>query len=328
MSDKKKNRVWITWADHRRTQELAKALGAELIIIEIEGPLVFRHIKSTFKTIGHFFKNKNSLIFVQNPSRILAALAAFFKLFLGYSLVVDRHTNFRLGKGFSWDPRIWFVIACSNFSLRFADITVVTNDYLKKLVERKGGVGFVLPDRIPNLIPVGNNSSAQQKTAVFICTYAEDEPFFETIQAAKFLSSSVNVVVTGNYKKQNVVNPDNVPSNVTLTGFLSEIDYEALLNKADVILDFTTMDWCLVCGGYEAMALEKPFITSDTAALRNFYGSSVVYTKHDPVEIANAINFVLDNQEKFQTAAAELKKSKDAEWKRIFDNLESKLVDL
>ena len=100
---------------------------------------------------------------------------------------------------------------------------------------------------------------------VFVCTYQADEPFREVIEAGRLLPESVQTYVTGNHTQ--VPHLPEIPSNVHLTGFLPDHDYEeALLNRADVVVDLTSMEDCLVCGGYEAVAIGKPLVTSDTAA--------------------------------------------------------------
>lgn len=282
---------WITWENHRRSIELSKELGADYHFIMSNETFVLRHLLKAFKTVSVIYKYRKGLVVVQNPSRVLAAIAALMKLVFRFPLVVDRHTNFRLGKGFSVNPGIWFVILCSEFSLKMADLTVVTNGFLKSLVERKGGRALVLHDKIPDIkdrqekpdLPDGTN-------VLFVCTYAPDEPFNEVISAAKQLPQDCHIHITGNYSKVGL-EPESSdwPKNVHLLGFVSSDEYDNYLFSCDVILVLTTSEWVILCGGYEAVAVEKPLITSNTRALQDFFKGNAYHTAPNGQAISEAI---------------------------------------
>lgn len=282
---------WITWEDHRRSIELAKELGADYYFVKSNETFIWRHILKALKTIKIIYNYRKDFVVVQNPSRILAALAALLKLIFRFPLVVDRHTNFRLGKGISLNPATWFVIFCSEFSLRVADLTVVTNNFLKDLVERKGGRALVLHDKIPDMkppqkmidLPTGMN-------ILFVCTYAPDEPYEEVISAAKHLPHDCHIHITGDYRKVGL-DPESsdLPKNVHLLGFISSEDYDAYLFFCDVILVLTTSEWVILCGGYEAVAFRKPLITSNTKALQEFYKGYACHTAPTAQAICESI---------------------------------------
>lgn len=290
-----KNRVcWITWEDHRRSIELAKELSADYIFIKSIELFVVRHIVKAIKTVFVIYNYRNGIVVVQNPSRVLAALASFMKIWFSFPLIVDRHTNFRVGKGISFNPAIWFAVLCSEFSLRMADLTVVTNDFLKDLVESKGGRALVLHDKIPNIVcPKKKLDLPSGINILFVCTYANDEPFNEVISAAKRLSHDCHIHITGNYRKAGL-DPEHsdLPKNVHLLGFVSSEDYSNYLISCDVVLVLTTSEWVILCGGYEAVAVEKPLITSDTKALKEFFKGMVFHAAPTSQSICDAINTV------------------------------------
>ncbi len=309
------NRIcWITWENHRRSIELSSEIGADYNFIKSSEIFILRHFLKAIKTIRIIYRYRNDIVIVQNPSRILAALAAFMKIFLPFTLIVDRHTNFRLGKGLSFNPAIWFVVLCSEFSLKVADLTIVTNEYLKKLVERKGGRAIVLHDKIPNFddqsvpvkLPVGIN-------VLFVCTYAADEPFREVFKAVKLLPEGYNILVTGNYCRAGIDNRE-VADNLKLLGFVSTEAYEAYIKNCDIVMVLTTSDWCIVCGGYEAMAAGRPLITSNTKALQEFYGNSACYVAPDSQSIAAGIVRVSTDMETYSNEIAKERNAKEVEW--------------
>src|SRR5690606_9305989 len=236
--------------------ELAKELGADYHFVKSNETFILRHLLKALKTVSLIHRYRKGLVVVQNPSRVLAALAALMKVIFRFPLVVDRHTNFRLGKGFSMNPAIWFVILCSEFSLRVADLTVVTNDFLKGLVERKGGRAIVLHDKIPDMKrPVDKLNLPPGSNVLFVCTYAPDEPYEEVISAARLLPGDCHIHITGNYRKVGLdPKSKEFPSNVHLLGFVSSEDYSAYMFSCDVVMVLTTSEWVIVCGGYEAAA--------------------------------------------------------------------------
>lgn len=283
---------WITWENHRRSIELARELGADYHFVKSNETFVIRHLIKGFKTISLIYRYRKGVVVVQNPSRVLAALAALMKLIFRFPLIVDRHTNFRLGKAISMNPATWFIILCSEFSLRVADLTIVTNSFLKDLVERKGGSALVLHDKIPDMKPPQKKIDLLTGTNVlFVCTYAPDEPYEEVISAARYLPDDVHIHITGNYCKAGLdPNSPDLPANVHLLGFVSSEDYDAYVFSCDVIMVLTTSEWVIVCGGYEAAAAQKPLITSATDALLEFYRGNAYHTEATAEAIGEAIS--------------------------------------
>jgi glycosyltransferase involved in cell wall biosynthesis len=72
-------------------------------------------------------------------------------------------------------------------------------------------------------------------------------------------------------------------------GFVPDQQFYELLFQSDVVLDLTEHENCLVCGAYEAMAAERPLVTSDRACLREYFYQGAIFTQHDCGSIAEAI---------------------------------------
>jgi spore maturation protein CgeB len=81
-----------------------------------------------------------------------------------------------------------------------------------------------------------------------------------------------------------------------------------------VIVDLTAIEDCLVCGAYEAVALGRPLVTSDTAALRAYFRQGTVYSRHDSVSLAAAITYALAHRERLAAEMRELKPDLIASW--------------
>ena len=318
-----RNTIWISWETHRRTNELAKAFGANLYIYNCNPStnILIRYLRSSYFTVKTIYNIKPKILFVQNPSLVLASLACFLKNIFKYKLVVDRHTNFWLGAGNSIDPIFLIFKFFSNYSLKNAEFTIVTNEYLKDIVNKSNGRGFVLTDRLPDIVSKNRKKLSGRLNIVFISTFSKDEPFREVFNAAKLIDEDIFIYVTGNYKKIFHEIPRDMPPNLILTGFLEEQDFIDLLFSADGIMDFTTADWTLVCGGYEAISAGKPFITSEKEVLRTYFTKGAIFTENNASGISNAIMYLDKNRDVYQAEIDQIRNEKSVEWKMQFNDL-------
>ena len=80
-----------------------------------------------------------------------------------------------------------------------------------------------------------------------------------------------NLYVTGKSKGREQQYGKPLPANIKLTGYLPEPEYLSLLNACDLVLDLTTRDHCLVCGAYEAVSFNKPFVLSNNQATQGLF---------------------------------------------------------
>jgi hypothetical protein len=318
--------AWIAWEVHRRSTELAKAFDADLFIYDSNSSFgsFLRYVFSSFHTIRYLSRTRPDILIVQNPSLVLTSLACLLKTLFRYRLVVDRHTNFWLEAENSLRPKALVFTLFSKYSLRHADLTIVTNPYLKELVDKKGGRGFVLTDKLPALERKHRKSLNGRWNIVFISTFSDDEPYLEVIKAAKLIRPDIYIYVTGNYRKVTGRLPADLPPNLVLTGFLDEQDFVDLLFSADAIMDFTTAEWTLVCGGYEAISVEKPFITSDKIVLRGYFNKGAVFAGNDHLSISEAIGNLIQRKDEYDREIRALKMEKNEEWNQQF----SKLLEL
>lgn len=69
---------------------------------------------------------------------------------------------------------------------------------------------------------------------------------------------------------------------VRFLGYVPEPKSCGRLAEAQVAVDLTKEENCLVCGAYEAMVLEKPRAVSTTLALRNCFSAGTDFVDHKP----------------------------------------------
>jgi glycosyltransferase involved in cell wall biosynthesis len=291
-------------------------LGIPLYELTSNKPRLIKYPLLISKTLAIIFRNKLKVLFVQNPSIVLSFFSIFVKKLFGFVVVVDAHNaGIYPLEGKSRSLNFIAKLICRN-----ADLVIVTNQHLARVVEKWGGVPFIMPDPLPDfsshtIVPV----STERSYLLFICTWASDEPYMEVIQAAKELDFDIDIYITGNFhKKLTRSEIEDIPPTIKLLGFVDENDYLSYFKGATAVIDLTTRDNCLVCGGYEAVALEKPGILSESSVNKEIFSEGFVFTRNDARSINKAIAEVL-NQE-IQLLAA-VKKSKECH-KRM-NNLQS-----
>ena len=262
------------------------------------------------------------VLFVQSPSVVLALIAGILKPVLRYKLVVDAHNEAVVPFNFSFAGYKWIL----KRAIRMADLTIVTNKHLVERVRENGGIPFCLPDAIPTFA----NMAERQKEGnevLFICTFSPDEPFANVIESARHLPAETSLLVTGNHHKTDSQIVENAPSNVRFLGFVPEDEYIQCLQSADVVVDLTHMDHCLVCGAYEAVAACTPLVTSDTATLRQHFSKGTVYSTHDSKSIAKNITFAVEHNSDLKEEMISLKHELRRKWDVQKETLESLLFE-
>ena len=295
--------VWISWEKHRRTRELSNVLGIELHELIFDCNFLFRYSVLSLRTCWLIFKKKPSIVFVQCPSIVLTLLAIILKRFFCYILVIDAHNAavYPNTRNKSW-------ISLYKFMHRMADLTIVTNNALEKIIKSYYGIPFVLPDVIPHFSNYKKVELDEGFHLLFICSFSDDEPYLEVVEAARLLLEvNVTLHITGKYEKASRFFLENLPSNINLLGYLSEMDYMNLLYSVDGVIDLTLRNDCLVCGAYEAVALGKPLIISDTTTLRYLFSKGALYTSPNNSDIANSIKKLINEKEFLSGEVKQLK---------------------
>jgi glycosyltransferase involved in cell wall biosynthesis len=313
------NKIWITWEDQRRNREISSALNVTLYEFpEIDriANLIRKYMLGIWQTLKVLWREKPAVVFAQNPSIVLSFLVVLLRCLFRYQVIIDAH-NVGL---FPAEGKSKFLNWISRYIQRKAHMTIVTNKALKTQVETNKGRAFVLPDKIPDFPSVPAQKLNGKENILFICTYASDEPYQEVFRAAGQLKEEVTVYVSGNYRKANIKSSD-LPPNIVLTGYLSEKEYISMLSAVDATIDLTTRENCLVCGAYESIAMEKPMILSNTAALKKFFQPGAVFEDNNSHSLYHAILQVLKNKENLTQKIREMKYQKIAEWEALKKNL-------
>lgn len=316
-------KIWITWEHHRRTTELVAALkDVTLYELQLEAIRPVRYAWLMLRTLQLLIREAPDLVFVQNPSIVLALFMTTVGKCLTGRVVIDSHNE-----GIRpFHERYHRLLPLYAFIQRRADMTIVTNHNLAKAVRANGGNPVVLPDRIPNLILPHHVKLEGSVNIVFICTFEKDEPYRDVIDAARYIDPIFHLYITGRYQKAPAQVIDQAADNVTFTGFLSEQDYADLLYSSNAVMDLTLMEDCLVCGAYEAVGLERPMILSDTNALKRYFHAGAIYTANDARSIARAITRLPKEEKRLQAEVVRLKAELKKDWETKLRKLRT-LID-
>jgi len=188
--------------------------------------------------------------------------------FFTFKLILDCH-NAAL---FPLEGKSKWLNNRAHFLIKKADLSIVTNNELAEVVKSIGGVPIILNDPIPNF-DYKKHPSNNTPQVTLISTWADDEPVAEFISVASSFQY-VNFVITGKPRAELV---KEAPKNIKLPGFVSRSDYINLIANSELIVDLTYRDNCLVCGAYEAIAVEVPLLLSNTNSLKTTFDHGAVF---------------------------------------------------
>jgi glycosyltransferase involved in cell wall biosynthesis len=206
--------------------------------------------------------------------------------------------------------------ALAAWAVRNADFTIVTNRFLAEKVLQQGGRPLVLPDPVPDVAPSGAQtlSPDEPMRLLVIATYAKDEPIAQILEAARAVQGQIEFQFTGNFRKLPEQVIASVPPNVKFLGFLAEADYWQHMRDAHAVVDFTLMEDCLVCGAYEAVAVGRPMLLSDTRALKEYFRKGALYSSAEPGAIAAAVHRLRTEYDSLNEQIAALRTILQTEW--------------
>ncbi|KZZ58218.1 hypothetical protein A3762_08305 [Oleiphilus sp. HI0125] len=322
--------VWITWEHQVRNRSLSKLLGVPLheIVINGRNPIA-RYWLSAVKTLAIIRSEKPKAVFHQNPSIFLGAFLILLRVFYRFKLITDTHNAGILPA----EGRYALLNAIGKFVTKRTDVAIVHNQLIANNVKEWGVKPFILPDPLPDMslqsATEGEHLKVKDNEVVFVCRWSADEPYEAVFEAAQLLveqNSDVHITITGRPPEH--IKHKQLPSNITLSGFLSDDEYRRTLKQTAVLLVLTNRTNSLNCGAYEALALGKPCILFDTELLRKFFGESFVFSKLNGNCLARVILGSLDELSKRRVLMVSAREQYELEYGARVINLESKIKSL
>lgn len=316
------NSVFLAWKPYcTRSQNIAGHLGVQNVYIypfSSDGNIfltVLRYLVSSFGTLFFLIKNAPSIIFTLNQPPPLIVLAALYSGVFGKKYVLDSHSAPFNDRKWAWFRPVYKMVA------RNAFFNINTNQNHKQLVQSWGGKSYIIGDVPIDFKERYRREDIRERSVAVVCSFMFDEPL-EEIWAAARITPDVDFHVTGNFKKAPKTLLENVPENIILEGFMPRKDYLGLVSSVKAVVALTTRDFTMQMGGYEALSLEQPIVTSDWPILRESFGEGAVYVDNTPESIHQGVIDVIDKHEAYLRAVAEQRKTR----RRYFNRVQQEIL--
>ena len=307
--------TYVSWAPHcSRSDHTARELGGTSHMIywgrlgSRPSTVWLKYLGQTLETWLVLARERPDAVFVMSPPPV-AVLAVYLACLITRSpFVVDAHS------GAFQHPR-WKLFQPLQFWLcRRAITTIVTSEHLAALVRSHGGHATVVPDVPVSYGPEPHAAHGDGEfTAVCATSFDRDEPIAALFEAARRLPG-LRFFMTGNPAGPYGLHGLRPPPNVTVTGFLEESRYGALLQSAGVVLALTTDDHTMQRGAWEAIYQGTPVIVSDFAILREAFDEGAIHVDNSPEAIAEAILRMKGCRREYRSAARRLRARKQERW--------------
>ena len=238
-------------------------------------------------------------ILVIAPPIVAPLLVWPFAAALGAPFAIDVHSGAVLDRRWAWSRPLL------RWLCRRAACAIVTLESLAIPLRKAGATVVVLPDPVPDLsLPerrrLDRRAPDAPPRAVAICGWGDDEPLEALVAAAA--GRSWLLIITGRPRRAITAAP-----NVTFSGFLADEAFVSTLASADALVALTTREDTLLSGAWEALAVGRPLVLSDTDALRSTFGDGPVYVAGaDGQAIADGIQRAIQGGEDAGSRVTEL----------------------
>ncbi len=276
--------------------------------------ILFKYAGQWIKTARILRRERSDTVFVMTPPLVAAMPAFWYAWRYRKQVVLDAHTAAFLHP--RWRRLQWL----QRLMCRKAVTTLVHNDRIAQIVRDGGGPTTMVTD-VPVIF---RNAEPFVRPAGFaaavICSFNYDEPLPAILDAAR-LTPDVRYYVTGNPRHLPSHLARDLPSNVTLTGFLSTSAYGGLISGADVVLTLTTRDNTMLRGAYEAIYQGTPVIVSHWQLLREAFPEGAIHVDNTSVQIAGAVRHMQAHRAEYADGAARLRHKKLRRWESVREEI-------
>jgi glycosyltransferase involved in cell wall biosynthesis len=289
-----------------------------------------------------FFTRGFDVIHACNPPDLFFLIGAFFKLF-GRKFVFDHHDASPELYEAKFGRRDFFhrvMLELEDWTFRFADVSIATNESYRKIAIARGGMQ---PQRVfvvrsgPSLermkiVPARQSLKKGRKHLVgYVGVMGRQEGLDLLLQSVRFIvkdlkRTDIHFGLVGGgtslEELKTLARELGVEQYVTFTGRVPDAELLAMLNTADVCVnpdvanrmnDISTMNKIM-----EYMALGKPIVQFDLFEGRfSAQGASLYANRNDPIDFARKIISLVDDEakRKFMGAFGRRRVENELEWR-------------
>ncbi len=288
--------VWLSWHNHPRSRSIANLLGLRLIHFSRIESGALRHVLGFIWTLFVLGFVRPQTIFLQNSFLLLLGCVFFKKMCIGIgrkTVIINDCHNKSLKRQVN-GPGSSLFRKVKQWCFNQVDCVIVSNRLMLPHAQALTSCVAILRDPLsPETVldEFGDGEKSPTGHILFVCSFENDEPV-EAIQLSIAELSElwrIPCIVTGRFAAQKLGTELSASPFVQCPGFLPYKQYLCLLKRAAVVVVLTTDDDCLVCGGYEALAAERPLVLSDTKVLQQVFGKSAIYTSNQGTAVTCAV---------------------------------------
>jgi len=287
----------VSWVPHHgRSADLAAQVGAVPLFVAAakDRHVLLRYTAAGVHTTTALFRRRPRAVLVMLPPIPLLVVARAWTWLTGAVLVADLHSGVFNDTHWSWARRPTLLL------LRGATALVTVREYAESCGRSKVD-SLVLHDSLQAAHPRVPADGTDASVLVPL-SFAPDEPVEAILTAAEALPA-VTWILTG---RAPLALAAAAPPNVRLVGYVSNAEYQELLRRSSLVVALTTREHTMQRAAYEAALLAKPLVTSDTEALRDFFGAAALYARPDGVSIAGQVRAALEQGHELQERMTEL----------------------
>jgi glycosyltransferase involved in cell wall biosynthesis len=278
--------------------------------------VLLKYIGQTLSTWRVLLRERPGAVFVMSPPPAAVVAVYVYCCLARTPFVIDAHS------GAFQNPR-WRHFQRLHFWLcRRAASTIVSNSSLADLVAANGGRATVVPD-VPVRFEAGDQSLPRRQEVFFVVcvtSFDRDEPIGAMVEAARRLPQ-FPFLMTGNPSRGRRVLPQDLPPNLTLTGFIDVSRYGVLLQTAGAVMTLTTQENTMQRGAYEAIYQGTPVIVSNSLLLRESFDEGAVHVDNSPEAIVDAVLTIEKDVATFRQQADRLRRRKEQRWVNTKESL-------
>ena len=283
--------------------------------------VVVKYLGQWIRTSRILAEERPDVAFVMTPP-VVAALPAFWYAWRhGKKVALDAHSAAFLHP--RWRHFQWL----QNALCRRAVTTLVHVEHIGRIVREAGGHATLVPD-VPVTFPAKEPFIRPTGFVVaVVCSFNADEPLEAILDAAR-MTPDVQFMMTGNPRLFPARLAASMPTNTTLTGFLSIPAYGALISGVDAVMVLTTRDHTMLRGAYEAIYQGTPIIVSNWPILRAAFPEGSAHVDNTPTQISLAVRRIQTDLELYRNGAARLRDSKLRNWNGVRRTIEQRLQEI
>ena len=314
-------RAVIAWVPyHRRSELLAQHLGASLHFVRPHAPrrrlnAPLRYAVQAARTWAILRRERPDVVLVQNPPIPAVLVAAVYAWLHRAHYIIDSHTGAFMSAEWRWSLGLHRVLSAGALT------TIVHNAAQARIVEAWGCdhrvIGYT-PGDYGGRCDYSLNGAF---SVAVVSSFADDEPL-EAVFAAARQHPDMALYLTGDATRASPALLASRPPNCHLTGYLPYDRYAGLLAGADAVMDLTSRDGTLLMGGFEAVSLGVPLITSDWPILRAYFDRGTVHVANTATGVAGGLRRARQENAALREGMRGLRRRLHAEWERALADLE------